>query len=180
MAKDRDINDILREQGDGGARAYHDSAERFDESNPKFHNGKANGHKAFNIRELLLQSSAAFTKAFTPPDFLVEGVLCRRYIYALTGHPGRGKTAVALLLTALVEGGRSLGKLEVDKGRVLVLAGENPTDTKMRWIAQAQQMDFEVESADVHFIEGPFKISEKLDDIRREVEALGGVDFCHC
>jgi AAA domain/CHC2 zinc finger len=125
----------------------------------------------------LLQSSSEFTGAFTPPDFLVESILCRRYIYALTGHPGRGNTAVALLLAGLVNGGRRLGNLEVDKGRVLILAGENPTDTKMRWIALAQQMDFDVETADVHFIEGTFKISEKLNAIHREVEALGGVDF---
>ena len=175
MAKILDINDVLREQGEDAARAFHDAAEHFDESNPKFQNSKANGHDLF--KNQLLQSSATFTRAFTAPDFLVEGVLCRRYIYALTGHPGRGKTAVALLLAALVNGGRRLGNLEVDKGRVLILAGENPTDTKMRWIAQAQQMDFNVETADVHFIEGTFEISEKLGAVRIEVAALGGVDF---
>jgi hypothetical protein len=125
----------------------------------------------------LLQSSAEFTQAFQPPDFLIETILCRRYIYSLTGHPGRGKTAVALFLAGLVGEGRRLGNLEVDKGRVLILAGENPTDSKMCWITLGQQMDFDVETADVHFIEGTFKISEKLDAIHREVEALGGVDF---
>jgi RecA-family ATPase len=197
MAKDRDVNDILREKGEDAARAFHDSAERFDENNPKFKSGKANGShadkgigevasiipdlddrgdKRSNAKQLLL-SSAAFTKSFTPPDFLIEGILCRQYIYALTGHPGRGKTAVALLLAGLVGEGRRLGNLDVDKGCVLILAGENPTDSKMRWIALGQQMDFDVETADVHFIEGTFKISEKLDAIHREVEALGGVDF---
>jgi hypothetical protein len=146
MAKIIDINDVLREQGEDAARAFHDAAELFDENNPKFQGGKANGPGSF---KRLLQSSAEFTGAFTPPDFLIEGILCRRYIYALTGHPGRGKTAVALLLAGLVNGGRRLGNLEVDKGRVLILAGENPTDSKMRWIALAQQMDFDVETADV-------------------------------
>jgi RecA-family ATPase len=108
---------------------------------------------------------------------LVEGIVCRGYIYVLTGHPGRGKTAVALLIAAHVATGRRLGNLEVDEGRVLILAGENPTDTKMRWIALAQQMDFDTETADVYFVEGALKISEKLDAIHREVEALGGVDF---
>jgi DNA-binding MarR family transcriptional regulator len=103
--------------------------------------------------------------------------LCRQYIYALTGHPGRGKTAAALFLAALVGTGKNLGNLEVDKGRVLILAGENPVDAKMRWIAMGQQMDFDIESVDVYFIEGVFKLSQNIDTIRREVDALDGVDF---
>jgi hypothetical protein len=189
MAKAMDVNDLFCQGGEGAAREFHDAAEPFDESNPKFQNGKAGRRHSFlngagdenstlkQHKQQLLQSSATFTRAFAPPDFLVEGILCRGYIYVLTGHPGRGKTAVGLLLAAHVSTGRCLGNLEVDKGRVLILAGENPTDTKMRWIALAQQMDFDVETADVHFIEGTFKISEKLDVIRREVDALGGVDF---
>jgi hypothetical protein len=34
-------------------------------------------------------------------------------------------------------------------------------------------MDFDVEVADVHFIEDTFKISEKFDAVHREVEAHG-------
>src|SRR5262245_4637697 len=104
MTKERDANDILREEGVEGLRAFHATAEPFDESNPKFQNGKAGRpHGSSNgvegeqstlkqHKQQLLQSSAKFTRAFTPPDFLVEGILCRQYIYALTGHPGRGKT----------------------------------------------------------------------------------------
>jgi hypothetical protein len=189
MSKDRDVNDILRHDGEDAARAYHDAAEHFDEGNPKFQNRKAGTRHASSNgvegepstikqhKQQLLQSSAKFTKAFTPPDFLIEGILCRGYIYGLTGHPGRGKTAVALLLAGHVAIGRPIGDLEVDKGRVLILAGENPVDAKMRWIALAQQMDFDLETADVYFIEGTFKISETLDAIRREVDELGGLDF---
>jgi hypothetical protein len=175
MAKEKDVNDILRGEGEDGVRAYHASAEPFDENNPKFQNGEASSFKAH--KEQLLQSSAVFTRNFTPPDFLIEGILCRQYIYALTGHPGRGKTGVALFLAAHVATGKSLGNLEVDKGRVLILAGENPVDAKMRWIAMGQQMDFDIETVDVHFIEGVFKLSQNIDTIRREVEALDGVDF---
>jgi hypothetical protein len=103
--------------------------------------------------------------------------LQRQFIYALTGHTGRGKTAIALLFAAHVALGRRLGDLDVEKGRVLVLAGENPTDAKMRWIALSQQMQFERDEIDVHWIEGTFKISEDFEQIRNEVEQLGGVDF---
>src|SRR6516162_7113707 len=96
-----------------------------------------------NLPTQLIQSSAEFTASFVPPDPLIAGILQRRFIYALTGHTGRGKTAIALLLAAHVALGQRLGELEVEKGRVLILAGENPTDAKMRWIAMGQQMQFD-------------------------------------
>jgi Bifunctional DNA primase/polymerase, N-terminal len=46
-----------------------------------------------SLPKRLLQSSAQFTGSFVPPDPLISGILQRRFIYALTGHTGRGKTA---------------------------------------------------------------------------------------
>jgi hypothetical protein len=129
------------------------------------------------LPERLVQSSAEFTGSFVPPNPLIQGILQRRFIYALTGHTGRGKTAIALLFAAHVALGRPLGDLDVEKGRVLVLAGENPTDAKMRWIALSQQMQFDRAEIDVHWIEGVFKISVGFEQVRREVQELGGVDF---
>ena len=130
-----------------------------------------------SLPQHLLQSSARFTGSFVPPDPLISGILQRRFIYALTGHTGRGKTAIALLFAAHVALGRRLGDLDVEQGRVLILAGENPTDAKMRWIALSQQMQFDRNEIDVHWIEGVFKVSEGFEQIRREVQELGGVDF---
>jgi AAA domain/Bifunctional DNA primase/polymerase, N-terminal len=136
------------------------------------------GEHARRLPERLLQTSGQFTASFVPPDPLISGILQRRFIYALTGHTGRGKTAIALLFAALVGlGQRRLGNLDVEKGRVLILAGENPTDAKMRWIAMSQQMQFDHSEVDVHWVEGAFKISQGFEQIRREVEQLGGVDF---
>ena len=130
-----------------------------------------------NVRQRLLQTSAQFTGSFVPPDPLISGILQRRFIYALTGHTGRGKTAIALLFAAHVALGRRLGDLDAEKGRVLILAGENPTDAKMRWIALSQRMQFDRNEIDVHWIEGVFKVSEAFEQVRREVQELGGVDF---
>ena len=130
-----------------------------------------------SLAQRLLQASAQFTGSFVPPDPLISGVLQRRFIYALTGHTGRGKTAIALLFAAHVALGRRLGDLDVEQGRVLILAGENPTDAKMRWIALSQQMQFHRDEIDVHWVEGVFKLSEGFEQIRREVQELGGIDF---
>jgi len=125
----------------------------------------------------LLCSSADFIAGFVPPDYQLDGILQRRFIYSLTARTGGGKSAVALLLTASVALGCSIGHREVQKGRALYFAGENPDDIRMRWIAQAQQMDFDPEQVDVYFVAGAFKISEMTQRITQEVKAVGPVDL---
>ena len=122
----------------------------------------------------LLLSSADFIRDFVPPDYLLDSILQRRFLYSLTGKTGSGKTAVALLLTACVGLGRPVGPHEVAQGKVIYFAGENPDDVRMRWIALAQQMDFEPETIEVYFIPGTFQISELAPRISEEVAALGG------
>ena len=128
-------------------------------------------------RKRLLQSSAEFVRDFVPPDYLVNGIIQRRYIYSVTGRTGSGKTAIALLIAASVAPGNAIGNKPVHKGRVIYLAGENPDDVRARWIAMAQQMDFDIHAIDVHFIPGIFSISEMKHRIAEEVERLGGASL---
>lgn len=100
----------------------------------------------------LIQSSAQFVKDFVPPDYLIDGLLQRRFCYSFTARTGGGKTAIVLLFAALVGLGQKLGDREVGKGRALILAGENPDDVRMRWIGMAQQMGFDENAIEVHFI----------------------------
>jgi hypothetical protein len=57
---------------------------------------------------------------------------------------------------------------------VLYLAAENPTDIRMRWIALAQQTDFDPETVDVCFVEGVFRISRMTAALQAEAERVGG------
>jgi hypothetical protein len=127
--------------------------------------------------ERLIQSSAEFIATFECPDPLIEGIIMRKFIYAITGHVSKGKTAAALLFAAHIGLGKMLGNLEVEQGRVLYLAGENYVDIQMRWIAMAQQMDFDPATIPVYFRPGRFKLSGKMDQLRREVDKLGGIDL---
>lgn len=117
--------------------------------------------------------SAKFIEGFVPPDYLLDGILQRRFIYSLTGRSGSGKSALVLLFSASVALGRAIGKHPTESGRVLYLAGENPDDIRMRWIAMSQVLGFDVGEIPVHFIAGTFKISTMFDRIRAEVEAIG-------
>lgn len=125
----------------------------------------------------LVKSSAEFIKDFVPPNYLVDGLLQRRYCYSLTARTGDGKTALALLLAACVALGIQFGGHATEKGRVLIFAGENPDDIRARWIAMSVAMNFDINTVDVHFIPGTFKISALVERIAREVELLGGVDL---
>jgi hypothetical protein len=45
-------------------------------------------------------SSAEFVAGFVPPDYVLDGVLQRRFVYSLTGKTGSGKTSILLLVAA--------------------------------------------------------------------------------
>lgn len=125
----------------------------------------------------LIVTSADFIAGFIPPDYLIDGLVQRRFVYSLTAPTGTGKTAVALLLCAFVALGRSIGEYQLEQGRVLYLAGENPDDVRMRWLAMAEAMDFDINTVPVHFLPGVFKLSEIEARIKTEVEKIGPVSL---
>jgi hypothetical protein len=61
-----------------------------------------------------------------------------------------------------------------ERGRVLYFAGENPDDVRMRWIAMAEHIGFNIDTIDVHFIAGVFSLSEMEKRIQDETLAIGG------
>jgi AAA domain len=132
-------------------------------------------HGATELRVILIQSSADFIKDFVPPDYLIDGIIQRRFLYSLTGRTGSGKTALALFIAAHVGRGKPIGNIEVAQGRVLYFAGENPDDVRMRWIASAQNLDFDADTIPVDFIPGTFKISQLRARIVQEVQERGEV-----
>src|SRR5262245_21597744 len=122
----------------------------------------------------LIKSSAEFIAGFTPPEYVVVGLLQRRFLYSLTGQTGAGKTAITLRLAASTATGATFGGRITKKNRVLYAAAENPDDVRMRWIALAQQMQFDPAEIDVYFTEGTFTISKTTAWLREEAERHGG------
>jgi hypothetical protein len=108
-----------------------------------------------------------FTAGFTPPDYIIDGILQRRFLYSVTGQTGNGKTAWVLLVAYSIAEAVPLGTHETEQGRVCVLAGENPDDVRMRWIAMGERLKFTHATIPVDFIEGIFS----LELIKAAVEA---------
>jgi hypothetical protein len=122
----------------------------------------------------LIRSSKEFVAGFVAPDYLVDGLLQEAFLYSLTGATGAGKTAITLRLAAATALGIMFANRDTKKRRVLYLAAENPADVRMRWIALSQQMDFDVETIEVYFVEGVFKISQMAAKLEAEAERVGG------
>jgi hypothetical protein len=122
----------------------------------------------------LIKSSGQFTAGFTPPDYVVVGLIQRRFCYSLTGQTGAGKTVVTLRLAASTAMGIDFAGRKTKKARVLYAAAENPDDVRMRWIALAQHMGFDIDAIEVFFTEGCFSISKMSAKLREEAEKVGG------
>jgi hypothetical protein len=123
-------------------------------------------------------SKREFISGFVAPDYLLDGILQRRFIYSLTAQTGHGKTALALLIARLVGGSdpkAALGKHAAEKGQVVYFAGENPDDLRMRVLGDTAL--FEDDAARIWFIPGTFSIEAMREKIESEIERLGGVDL---
>jgi hypothetical protein len=145
-----------------------------DEAQRKADRAKAEAERDGRLK---IKSSGEFCRSFVPPDPLIENLLMRQYLYSLTANTGAGKTAVALLLAYLVANGLPLNDLEVDRGRVLYLAGENPVDVWMRWMVMSKHLNFDRDNIDVHFIDEIFKISRRQAWLAEHCLKLGGIDL---
>jgi hypothetical protein len=171
MSKAADVNDTLLAEGKDAVRARHDRARRFNSSD-EAREEKTNG-QADKPAPALIQPSAQFVKDFVPPDYVVDGILQRGFVYSNTGRTGSGKTSIWMLIAAQVALGKAMGSCEVQKGRALVFAGENPDDARARWIAMSQHVEFDIDTIEVYFIPGVFKISEMAARIQQEARDHG-------
>jgi AAA domain/Primase C terminal 2 (PriCT-2) len=118
-------------------------------------------------------SAQAFMADFIPPDYVIDGIIQRGRLYALTSPTGHGKTAVALYQGCMVAAGRNLGALEVSQGTVIFLAGENPDDLRCRLYAACQAYAIDPATLPLYVLPGNFPLTaESAETLKREVDVL--------
>ena len=121
----------------------------------------------------LLQTSAQFLRGFVPPDYLIDKLIQKSYLYALTARTGHGKTAVAMLMASTVARGVPFHGYEVAPGRVLFLAGENAQDVRARYKVLADHEKFDPEAVPFYFVDGVIDIAVSMPKILEEATKIG-------
>jgi AAA domain len=114
-------------------------------------------------------TSKEYIATFRPPDWVVDGVFQRNFLYALTGTTGHGKTAVAMRLALEVQEGGSWGGVTCEAGDVVYFVGENPNEALWRWIAMGGD-----KARRAYFIVGTrVSLRDDIKLIKSEIERLG-------
>jgi len=89
-----------------------------------------------------------FLNDIEPPVWLVEGLIQSGYLYALTAPTNHGKTAVSLVMAVCIAAGIPFADLPVQRGKVLILCGENQDGFRLRLLATLESLDLQPVSID--------------------------------
>lgn len=111
----------------------------------------------------------SFVKEYQCLDYIVDGILEEGRLYSLTAPSGTGKTAVALNLAEKIALGKPFGQQECKRSGVLFLAGENPSDVRVRVMASIERNDA-LKSAPIYFIKNAFDIEQNHDNILKMLD----------
>jgi hypothetical protein len=135
----------------------------------------AESDKKRSSAPLLLDASEWLADSL-PPEYVVEGIVQRGTLCALTAVTNHGKTAVSLALAVCVATGRKFAGKDIQQGRVLILCGENPDGFRTRLQATLQHMG--LERGDVAglitVLPLPLAIGNYVEQIVEEGRKLGG------
>lgn len=117
-------------------------------------------------------SGAEFMDGFVPPDYLVEGVIQKGYLYSITARTGHGKTAIAMLLMCNVAQGAPFHGKRTEQGGVLFMAGENPQDIRARYRVLSDTLAFDIGTLPVFFVDGVIDIAACMSQLKDEAEKI--------
>lgn len=102
------------------------------------------GNKRASKGPLLLDACDWLDQA-VPMEWVVDGLIQRGQLYAMTAITNHGKTAIGLLMALSVAAGVQFAQRDILPGKVLILCGENPDGFRTRLHATLESMGLERE-----------------------------------
>ena len=125
-------------------------------------------------KPIIIKKASDLIKGYVPPEYVIDGVIQKRYVYTLTAKSGHGKTAVCLYLAICVAMGWDFNGHETEKTKVLYLAGENPTDVTNRLIVMCEKLGVDPDVIELDFVEDAFDLMRKSEELTKKLTDLGG------
>jgi AAA domain len=120
----------------------------------------------------LLLTAEQFIAGFTPPAYLIDGIMQRGYLYSLTARTHHGKTAVTMYIAQAIARSELMHGRAVKGGTVLLLAGENPDDIRARFLVLAETYGFDPAKLKMRFIAGVVNIPQRMAEIWAEAAKI--------
>jgi AAA domain-containing protein/bifunctional DNA primase/polymerase-like protein len=120
----------------------------------------------------LLLTLAQFVAGFTPPAYLVDGILQRGYLYSLTARTNHGKTTIAMFVAMCIDRAAQMHGREVMTGTVLFLAGENSDDIRARFLVAADYYGFNPNTSKIRVIDGVINLEKQMPTIQAEAASI--------
>ena len=114
-----------------------------------------------------------FCAEFRPPDFVIDRIVQSARVLTLTGVTGTGKTeALKNIALAVATGRHDILNLQVQQGRVAVLALENPDDFRNRLLVSAHVLGIDFAEVDRQIViadrrEPPEEVLRRLQSFRK-------------
>ena len=128
--------------------------------------------KPGNTKTLAVVERGTDYRRLYPPAYLVDGIIQRGYLYSLTARTHHGKTAISMYIAQCIARSEAMHGHSVKGGTVLLLAGENPDDIRARYLVLADAYGFDPARLRMKFIAGVVRISDRINEIRREAELI--------
>ncbi|MDU8946392.1 AAA family ATPase [Ovoidimarina sediminis] len=119
-----------------------------------------------------IETAGQFARRWTPPQYIVDGILARRRVQALTAYTGHMKTTTAIYLAICIATGQPFGGAETEKGAVLILAGENPDLVVGQFRAACLAADLSPEDLPISFHYGRFSVTEHADALMAQASKI--------
>jgi hypothetical protein len=106
---------------------------------------------------------AEFLAAAQPPEFLIDPLLQRAFLYTLTAPTFHGKTTTLIYLALCVAIRKAFAGLDTQQGRVAYFAGENPDDIAQKFTVACDFWGLDPATVPITIIPGAFDLSANLD-----------------
>jgi AAA domain len=120
-----------------------------------------------------LMTATAFLAAARAPQFLIDPIIQRGFLYTLTARSYHGKTTLMIYLCLCMAMARPFAGLHTEQGRIAYLIGENPDEFAQKLAVACEFWGINPAELPITFLPGAFDLTANLDAALTKTAACG-------